>query len=323
MDNLTHSLTGVLLSRAGLNRFTPRATAILVLSSNAPDVDAISVLGGADSYFHYHRGLTHSLVMIPVLAALVALGIKLVFRKSDVRVWPAFGLALIGLGGHVLLDFTNQYGIRLFLPFSEAWPGLNITNVVDIWIWLVVIVASVWPLLSRLVSSEIGAKKTGGRGLAITALVLFALYDCGRAVLHQRAIAEQAAWLYDGEMPRRIGAYPTSLDPFLWRGVVETDSAYHIFTFRLTREFDPAGGRKYLKPEDSAQIQAARRVGPMARLLSFSPLVLLRATPAAEIENGTKVEGTDLRFSSPARGGFTATVLLDGDGQEKRAWFRY
>ena len=33
MDNLTHSLTGLLLSRAGLNRFYPRATLVLIVSA--------------------------------------------------------------------------------------------------------------------------------------------------------------------------------------------------------------------------------------------------------------------------------------------------
>src|SRR5262252_6337057 len=37
MDNLTHTAIGLFLSRAGLNRLTPRATAILLLASNAPD----------------------------------------------------------------------------------------------------------------------------------------------------------------------------------------------------------------------------------------------------------------------------------------------
>ena len=39
MDNLTHSLTGLMLSRAGLNRFYPRATLVLVIAANIPDID--------------------------------------------------------------------------------------------------------------------------------------------------------------------------------------------------------------------------------------------------------------------------------------------
>lgn len=70
MDNITHSLTGLALSRAGLNRFTPHASWILFLSANAPDCDVLSAFGGALRYLNYHRHLTHSLLFIPVLPLL-------------------------------------------------------------------------------------------------------------------------------------------------------------------------------------------------------------------------------------------------------------
>ena len=40
MDNLTHSLVGLMLARAGLEKTTPRGTAMMVLAANAPDADA-------------------------------------------------------------------------------------------------------------------------------------------------------------------------------------------------------------------------------------------------------------------------------------------
>ena len=51
MDNLTHSLIGVALSRAGLNRVTPHATAILLLAVNLPDLDIISLVDGFQHNF--------------------------------------------------------------------------------------------------------------------------------------------------------------------------------------------------------------------------------------------------------------------------------
>ena len=66
MDNLTHSLTGVLLSRAGLNRLHKQSVWILLLSANIPDVDVVSALGGTANYFHNHRWITHAIVMAPV-----------------------------------------------------------------------------------------------------------------------------------------------------------------------------------------------------------------------------------------------------------------
>ena len=82
MDNLTHSLTGVLLSRAGLNRLHRQATGILFLAANVPDCDVASALGGAANYFHYHRWITHAVAMAPVMAVLPLLIVRLVARRA-------------------------------------------------------------------------------------------------------------------------------------------------------------------------------------------------------------------------------------------------
>src|SRR5687767_1942277 len=122
MDNLTHSLTGLMLSRAGLNKAVPRASWLLLMAANAPDVDVISMIGGAGTYLQYHRWMTHALVMLPVIAILPVLAMRFLFRQRLpwLRAWT---VSLIGVASHVALDFTNPYGIRLLLPFSDAWPG--------------------------------------------------------------------------------------------------------------------------------------------------------------------------------------------------------
>ena len=60
MDNLTHTLTGLALSRAGLSRWYARPTLVLMLAANIPDIDIVTIAGGPFNYFQYHRGVTHS-----------------------------------------------------------------------------------------------------------------------------------------------------------------------------------------------------------------------------------------------------------------------
>ena len=101
MDNLTHTLVAVALSRAGLNLHTPYATGILVLAANAPDMDVVSRLGSTINYLEYHRGITHSLVASPVLAAAVAglfwLGHRKWARERPFPMRPALLLAWVGV----------------------------------------------------------------------------------------------------------------------------------------------------------------------------------------------------------------------------------
>src|ERR1700759_4312729 len=120
MDNITHTLVGLALARAGLNRAGKGATTVLLLSANAPDADILAATQGALRYLEIHRGYTHSLLLLPLMAALCVLVTGAIFRKG-LRWLPLWGVACIGVASHLLLDSTNFYGIRLLLPFSSRW----------------------------------------------------------------------------------------------------------------------------------------------------------------------------------------------------------
>ena len=90
MDPLTHTAAGVLLARAGLDRFTPRATLICVVAANIPDIDVLTATSSIN-YLNYHRHLTHGLVAVPfmgALAVLLAEGLAGLFgRRSKPLPW--------------------------------------------------------------------------------------------------------------------------------------------------------------------------------------------------------------------------------------------
>ena len=146
MDNLAHSLVGLAVSKAGLEKLSPGATSVCILAANAPDLDFISALS-ADRWtvLHYHRGITHSIVGTLVLAlvipALFFLGDRAIARTRGQPGRLSFiGLLLASLvasATHPLLDWTNNYGIRLLLPWSGKWFYGDLVFVVDPFLWLI------------------------------------------------------------------------------------------------------------------------------------------------------------------------------------------
>src|SRR5271157_199313 len=144
MDNLTHTAVGLFLSRAGLNRWTPRATPILLVAANLPDVDILAALGGSLSYLHYHRHWTHSLLAMPLMALLAVVLVRMIFR-SPIRWLGAFAAALVGVASHLLLDLTNTYGVRILLPFSSAWFRFDIASFPDPWAWTILLLGILAP----------------------------------------------------------------------------------------------------------------------------------------------------------------------------------
>ncbi|MEK7405921.1 MAG: metal-dependent hydrolase [Acidobacteriota bacterium] len=310
MDPLTHSLTGLAMSRAGLNRWCPRANAILVLAAMAPDIDLLSRLGGTEALFRFHRHITHALPGLPLVAALVVLVVQLLpGRKPPWK--QAYVLATLGVASHLLLDWTTMYGMRVFVPFSAKWSSLDTTSLVDLVIWAVLILAAVAPLLSRLVSDEIGARSGTGRGLAVFALLFLVAYDCGRFVLHARAVAVIEARLYNGSPPARVAALPNPLNPLRWRGLVETASFYALADVDLLEEFDPAAARILYKADPNP---AARRMPAFQAFLEFAQYPLWRFTPLDDPEGSVRVELMDLRFGAPPNPRFAVTTIIKPGG---------
>ena len=314
MDNLTHSLTALALSRAGLCRYAARPALILIVAANVPDIDVLSALAGPVRYMDYHRGLTHSLALMPVMALFPAL-LALLLARSRAGWRAAYALSLIGVASHLLLDWTNSYGIRLLLPFSGEWLHADLNSVVDVWIWAVLFLAFLGPLLGRLVSSEIGAKPGSGQGLAIFALAFISIFDYGRYLAHQRALAMLDSRIYDGAAPGRIAAFPSVFSPLKWTGWVETETSFLRFDMNLLAGFDPGASSRVYKPAASPAINAAHTTEAFRVFENFALYPLWTVSPADDPDGAVRVELRDQRFP------FTATAIVDRSNKVVKVWF--
>jgi inner membrane protein len=322
MDQLTHTATGLFLSRAGLDRLTPYAAPILMLAANAPDIDIVAAAGGSLNYLNYHRHLTHSIPMLPLMALLPVLLVRL-WARRPLRWGGAYLISAIGVASHLALDSTNVYGVRLLLPFSVQWFHLDITSVIDVWIWAMILLALAGPWISRLVSAEIGEKTRGvaSRRFALAALAFMALYSGGHAVLHARALAILDARVYQGSAATRVAAFPDPVDPWRFRGLVETREFFSLHDMNLRADFDPNAGRIFYKPESAPALQVAARTETFRDFLRFSQSPFWRVQPAAEPEGDVTVEVMDLRFGSPLTPSFVATAVVNSRLQVVRSWF--
>jgi len=296
------------LSRAGLKRMAPQATWLLVLGANAPDLDVISGLGGQAAFLQYHRGPTHSLVAMPLLALLVT-GLVWAVRRKRFHWGRAFPAALIGVASNPLLDLANAYGVRLLWPFSSRWISFDFLAFFDVWIWLLLALGVAVPWLLHFVSREMGAQTGPGSGMAVAALCLAALYGTGKYLLHERAVAVLDARMYQGEIPLRVAAMPLPANPFRWVGLVEGRGFLERRPeLNLLEEFDPSGGRIYYKPENTP------RVEPFRSFLEFARWPVWRVTPAADMEGAVNVELSDLRFGPPGESRFKVAAVVDAGG---------
>ena len=146
MDGVTHSLVGLTSAKAGLERWSPYATVVCILSANAPDIDVISgFFGGRWTLLHYHRGITHSIIGTLALGFLIpsifyAVDRAIAQRRKrppQIRYRGLLIASLIAAATHPLMDWTNNYGVRPLLPWSGKWFYGDLVFIIDPYIWLV------------------------------------------------------------------------------------------------------------------------------------------------------------------------------------------
>lgn len=340
MEPVTHFLTGACLSRAGFNRKAAYATLAMTLAAEAPDLDVFWGFRGPVAGFQHHRGITHTFIAAPVIA-LVTVGVVWLihrWRKKPPAIAPRWGLlwffSLLAALSHLLLDYTNNYGLRPFFPFNGHWYARSIVFIFDPVIFLVLLASFIMPWIFGLTDSEIGARRTRfrGRGWSIAALILIVLWWSLRNAEHAHAIELVSNGGYVNEPIVHINAEPSIVDPFAWRVIAETRDDYYVVKVRtLHDDVQSDTAETIYKPQVTPAVAAAKQsyLGRVYLDWSKFPVVTDIGTvpaPGAWLPQPGwhTVEFQDLRFdtlSSGEGGNPLAAWAYIGPGNEVEAMF--
>ena len=305
MDSFTHALTGAVIAKALDDKKVGNWGTVAGLAMGIfPDSDFVLGLFNRQFHLQYHRGFTHSILGAAILAVLLAAITYFVGKRADPpkKSSPAldarwlFLVCLIALEGHALMDFTNAYGTRIFLPFSSRWYAWDIMFIFDPLLLTILIAGFAGPALFRLISEEVGAHKPGFRRGAIVSLTLMVLLWGLRDVAHRRVVQQLDSHTYGEQNPIQVGAFPSPANPFDWIGVVETDAAYRIIlASALDSDVDLDRAKVLFKPESSPPLEAAEKTRSGTVFLDFARFPWANVQ---ETEKGFDVTIRDLRFYS-------------------------
>lgn len=141
MDNITHSLTGVLAGRLlrrkghsenGAGDAGQERTLfwLSILAVNFPDIDVVAnFFVDPLTSLHTHRGITHSLVIAPIFA-LIPAGVVMIFTRS-VAFRTLWGTAVVCIAVHIFFDLITAFGTQIFYPVSETRYAFDWMFIVD------------------------------------------------------------------------------------------------------------------------------------------------------------------------------------------------
>ncbi|MGH9677793.1 MAG: metal-dependent hydrolase, partial [Candidatus Acidiferrum sp.] len=219
---------------------------------------------------------------------------------------------------HIAMDACQSDGVMLLWPFSSRRFAADWLPGIDPWILTILICAIALPELLRLVGSEIGSKEKKPRGQtgAIIGLALVLVYAGTRATLHSTVIALMASRTFHGETPRRVRAYPESISPLTWHGVVETESALDEIEVNAASpgDFDPDSSLRNFKPEPSPALDAARNTSAARRFLATAQIP---KAGVEKLEAGYAVTLRDLRHDASGETKHEIAAYIELDPNNK------
>ena len=223
MDPISQGVLGAAAAQALARPRQLGAAALLGgLSGMAPDLDVL--IRSSDDpllFLEFHRQFTHSLIFIPIGAALCAVVLFPLVRRRC-RALEAYFYCLLGYATHGLLDACTSYGTQLYWPFSTDRIAWNNISIVDPLFTL--------PIL-LLVILAVRRHRTA---LARVACLWAVLYLAVGLVQRDRAeAAGQAIARARDHAPVSVEAKPAFASLLLWKTIYEHAGLYYVDAVRV------------------------------------------------------------------------------------------
>lgn len=307
MDTLTHALSGALLARAVVpeGRSVARYVGAGFLACAAPDLDFLWTSGSPLDYIEHHRGITHSLVLMPLWAVGVAWLLAKILREP--RGWRSFyALSAGAIALHIAADVITSFGTMILAPFSSWRAALGTTFIIDLWFTGIIVAALVFSFAFK------------SRTPAVLGLALLAGYVGFQYVLKERAteFARQHATAHG---MKQVHVEPRPVSPFNWTLFAFDDEKYDVanvnlirstpiswhpgesFIRRLDSAYQPLASALWITryrygTQDAARAREAWNSDAMAVFRWFA------VVPVFDGREGDCYYFVDLRFAAPGRG---------------------
>jgi inner membrane protein len=232
VDTLTHALSGALLARATApqqvdEKTLPLRRRLLIgfFAAAAPDLDFVIGYVGPIEYILHHRGVTHSLILLPLWAFLLAKLCAVIWRGD--RPWRAYcGVIAMSLGIHIAGDVITSFGTMVFAPLSDMRVEIGTTFIIDLWFTGIILAGLAAAAMWR--SSSVPA---------LAGLAALCGYIAFQGLMLQRAIDWGEAYARDSGLKQaQVTAQPRPVSPFNWLVIVKNEYEVRYSLVNLVRK---------------------------------------------------------------------------------------
>jgi inner membrane protein len=352
MEPVTHVLTGACLARAGFNRRAAYATFAMAGAAELPDIDSLWGFRGPVEALQHHRGISHTFLGVPFEAAFVVLACYAIHRwraaryakqprpvaqgdhvpvrkpltAAPVRWGALYGFSVIALVSHLLLDYTNNYGLRPLYPFNPHWYAASIVYIFDPLIFVLLLMGLVvpgtgWPIAALFLIVVLWGVRWIEHGRA-TQLAMAQSLEAPSApdtagqqagqgtdpgVQTDAASPQSAPKLPTYLSAQRALASPDPLSVFRWYTVTDFGPVYQLERADTREQEIAATEGTYDKPDRTAALMAAEGSKLGRVYLDWSPMPILSTDSSrssveqamADADEPPPARGTVVTFRDP------------------------
>ncbi len=310
MDLITQGLLGSTVAQAACSEKLGRRAALYgFIVGLFPDFDIITGFLGPWVSLKYHRGPTHSFMILPLLAYPIGILCKKIARSEvETRHWVT--LAFISLITHPVIDWFTSYGTCLFWPLTNRRYAFDALSIID--------PLYSFPLLLVTMAGMIGifSRKKMMQG-AICALILTTLYASWGFANSQNLIkAGREIFQNKGFEPVEIRATPTLMNIFVFRVIGRDAQNRYMLTYMR-----PGYAQPIMTPmiRESANDEYAKKAlaHKHGKLFKWFAMDMIQLDSIVEPDGRHSVYMNDMRYGlmlSPQRTLFSAKASFDKAG---------
>jgi inner membrane protein len=263
MDSLTQLTFGAACGEAVLGQKVGRKALVWgAVLGTIPDLDVLVPLGGPVNNFVYHRGFSHSLILLGLLSPLMAWLISTVHSDTKRFYSEWLLLSFIVLEASVLLDLLTIYGTQIFWPFDTTPKALPVLFIIDPLFTLPIILGILAVLLLKRHRSLGHRLNAIGLALGLTYLI----WAIGTGEFVKRRVTEKLAQ-QEVSYSRFISS-PAPFTTLLWRVVGIDNDRYFETYFSLFDRETPLSIDFY--PRNLALMTGIEEHPPVVKLEKFT-----------------------------------------------------
>ena len=224
MDSLTHIILGAAIGEVTLGKkIGNKALLWGGLLSVIPDLDVlISPFISPVSALFFHRGISHSLLFVLIVALIAGYAISCIEKKHSIAFKSWIYFSLLPLLAHIFIDCFNTYGTGIFEPFSHVRVSYDSIAIIDFLFMLPISIAVIWAMFYQ-------KQKRVRRILVWFGLGLSTIYFCFTILnkINIESIAKKQL-AQQGLVSSRLLTTPVPLSNFIWLIVAENESGFNM-----------------------------------------------------------------------------------------------